>query len=202
MYNEKYETKKEEEEKNQHITKICCLIRTLESIERDYNNGHIDKESYTKETNKILEQYYNAKNAYVEYEGLDNFVKHYKLEDCLYAINCIKERVIHFHPVPSYLIYINKMKLYFNDLSLILDIDESLCVSDIVEMYLELWNSLEHLKILINLQNENISKIRQCYLNLKNNRNPADVLNDEERKQMKIDLEVASSTVSKLLNSS
>ena len=68
-------------------------------------------------------------------------------------------------------------------------------------MYLELWNSLEDLKNLINIQNEDIIKIKQCYLNLKNNRNAADILTDEDKKQMKRDLEVASSTVSKQLNS-
>ena len=200
MLNEKPEPKKKEEEKNQHIAKICSLIRTLQFIEWAYNFSHIDRESYTKETNIILEQYENAKNAYPEYEGLDNFVKHYKLEDCTYAINRIKEGRVKDRASAS-VIAIQKMTQYFNDLNLILD-TETLSVADIVQMYLELCNSLEDLKNLINLQNEDISKIRQCYLNLKNNRKAADILTDEEKKQMKIDLGVASSTVSKQLSSS
>ena len=93
------------------------------------------------------------------------------------------------------------MTQYFNDLNIYLD-TETLSVADIVQMYLELCNSLEDLKNLINLQNEDISKIKQCYLNLKNNRKASDILSDEEKKQMKIDLGIASSTVSKQLSSS
>jgi hypothetical protein len=190
----------EEEEKIQNPANIYSLIRTLQFIEWAYNFSHIDRESYTKETNIILEQYENAKNAYPEYEGLDNFVKHYKLEDCSFAINRIKEGRVKDRASAS-VIAIQKMTQYFNDLNLILE-TESLSVADIVQMYLELVNSLEDLKNLINLQNEDISKIKQCYLNLKNNRKAADILTDEEKKQMKIDLGVASSTVSKQLSSS
>ena len=190
----------EEEEKIQNPANIYSLIRTLQFIEWAYNFSHIDRDRYTNETNIILEQYENAKNAYPDYEGLDKFVKHYKLEDCTYAINRIKLGRIINRP-PNIIISIQKMTQYFNDLNLILDTDQ-LSVSDIVQLYLELCNSLEDLKNLINLQNEDISKIRQCYLNLKNNRKAADILTDEEKKQMKIDLGVASSTVSKQLSSS
>ena len=200
MFDGELELTIEEEEKIQNPANIYSLIRTLQFIEWAYNFSHIDRESYTKETNIILEQYENAKNAYPEYEGLDKFVKNYKLEDCTYAINRIKEGPVITNANPS-IVAIQKMTQYFNDLNLILD-TETLSVSDIVQMYLELCNSLEDLKNLINLQNEDISKIRQCYLNLKNNRKAADILTDEEKKQMKIDLGVASSTVSKQLSSS
>ena len=200
MFDGELELTIEEEEKIQNPANIYSLIRTLQFIEWAYNFSHIDRERYTNETNIILEQYENAKNAYPEYEGLDNFVKHYKLEDCTYAINRIKEGRVKDRASAS-VIAIQKMTQYFNDLNLILD-TETLSVSDIVQMYLELCNSLEDLKNLINLQNEDISKIRQCYLNLKNNRKAADILTDEEKKQMKIDLGVASSTVSKQLSSS
>ena len=200
MFDGELELTIEEEEKIQNPANIYSLIRTLQFIEWAYNFSHIDRESYTKETNIILEQYENAKNAYPDYEGLDKFVKNYKLEDCTYAINRIKEGRVKDRASAS-VIAIQKMTQYFNDLNLILD-TETLSVSDIVQMYLELCNSLEDLKNLINLQNEDISKIRQCYLNLKNNRKAADILTDEEKKQMKIDLGVASSTVSKQLSSS
>ena len=200
MFDGDLELTTQEEEKIQNPANIYSLIRTLQFIEWAYNFSHIDRESYTKETNIILEQYENAKNAYPEYEGLDNFVKHYKLEDCSFAINRIKEGRVKDRASAS-VIAIQKMTQYFNDLNLILE-TESLSVADIVQMYLELVNSLEDLKNLINLQNEDISKIKQCYLNLKNNRKAADILTDEEKKQMKIDLGVASSTVSKQLSSS
>ena len=179
---------------------IYSLIRTLQFIEWAYNFSHIDRESYTKETNIILEQYKNATNAFTEYEGLDNFVKHYKLEDCTYAINRIKEGNIK-ERASTQVIAIQKMTQYFNDLNLMLDSD-SLSVADIVQLYLELCNTFDDLKNLINLQHEDIHKIKQCYLNLKNNRKAADILNDEEKKQMKIDLGVANSTITKLLSSS
>ena len=200
MFDGELELTIEEEEKIQNPANIYSLIRTLQFIEWAYNFSHIDRESYTKETNIILEQYENAKNAYPEYEGLDNFVKHYKLEDCTYAINRIKEGRVKDKATGT-VIAIQKMTQYFNDLNIYLD-TETVNVADIIQMYLELCNSLEDLKNLINLQNEDISKIRQCYLNLKNNRKASDILTDEEKKQMKIDLGIASSTVSKQLSSS
>ena len=57
----------EEEEKIQNPANIYSLIRTLQFIEWAYNFSHIDRESYTKETNIILEQYKNATNAYNDY---------------------------------------------------------------------------------------------------------------------------------------
>ncbi len=200
MFDGELELTIEEEEKIQNPANIYSLIRTLQFIEWAYNFSHIDRESYTKETNIILEQYENAKNAYPEYEGLDNFVKHYKLEDCTYAINRIKEGNIK-ERASTQVIAIQKMTQYFNDLNLMLDSD-SLSVADIVQLYLELCNTFDDLKNLINLQHEDIHKIKQCYLNLKNNRKAADILNDEEKKQMKIDLGVANSTITKLLSSS
>ena len=200
MFDGELELTIEEEEKIQNPANIYSLIRTLQFIEWAYNFSHIDRESYTKETNIILEQYKNATNAFTEYEGLDNFVKHYKLEDCTYAINRIKEGNIK-ERASTQVIAIQKMTQYFNDLNLMLDSD-SLSVADIVQLYLELCNTFDDLKNLINLQHEDIHKIKQCYLNLKNNRKAADILNDEEKKQMKIDLGVANFTITKLLSSS
>ena len=200
MFDGELELTIEEEEKIQNPANIYSLIRTLQFIEWAYNFSHIDRESYTKETNIILEQYKNATNAFTEYEGLDNFVKHYKLEDCTYAINRIKEGNIK-ERASTQVIAIQKMTQYFNDLNLMLDSD-SLSVADIVQLYLELCNTFDDLKNLINLQHEDIHKIKQCYLNLKNIRKAADILNDEEKKQMKIDLGVANSTITKLLSSS
>ena len=200
MFDGELELTIEEEEKIQNPANIYSLIRTLQFIEWAYNFSHIDRESYTKETNIILEQYKNATNAYPEYEGLDDFVKHYKLEDCSFAINRIKEGNVK-EGASSQVIAIQKMTQYFNDLNLMLDSD-TLSVADIVQLYLELCNTFDDLKNLINLQNEDINKIKQCYLNLKNNRKAADILSEEEKKQMKIDLGVASSTVTKQLSSS
>ena len=200
MFDGELELTIEEEEKIQNPANIYSLIRTLQFIEWAYNFSHIDRESYTKETNIILEQYKNATNAFTEYEGLDNFVKHYKLEDCTYAINRIKEGNIKDR-ASSQVIAIQKMTQYFNDLNLMLDSD-TLSVADIVQLYLELCNTFDDLKNLINLQHEDIHKIKQCYLNLKNNRKANEPLSDEEKKQMKIDLGVANSTITKLLSSS
>ena len=56
-----------------------------------YNFSHIDRDTYIKETNIILVQYKNVVNAYPEYKVLDNFVVEYKLQDCTYVINRIKQ---------------------------------------------------------------------------------------------------------------
>ena len=188
----------EEEEKIQNPANIYSLIRTLQFIEWAYNFSHIDRETYIKETNIILEQYKNAVNAYPEYKGLDNFVVEYKLQDCTYAINRIKLGNVINNPKPV-LGDIQKMTQLFNDLNIILDQD-SLTVYDVVPTYLELCNSLDNLKNFIKLQHEDIAKIRTCYLNLKNNKKASDVLSEEERSQMKIDLSVANSTISSQLS--
>ena len=91
------------------------------------------------------------------------------------------------------------MTQLFNDLNIVLD-TQTLTVFDVVPAYLELCNSLENLKNFIKLQHEDIIKIKNCYLNLKNNRKAADVLTEDEKSQMKIDLSVANSTISSQLS--
>ena len=188
----------EEEEKIQNPANIYSLIRTLQFIEWAYNFSHIDRETYIKETNIILEQYKNAVNAYPEYKGLDNFVIEYKLQDCTYAINRIKQGNVINNPKPV-LGDIQKMTQLFNDLNIILDQD-SLSVMDVVPTYLELCGSLDKLKNFIKLEHEDIAKIKTCYLTLKNNKKPSDILTEDERSQMKIDLSVANSTISTQLS--
>jgi hypothetical protein len=188
----------EEEEKIQNPANIYSLIRTLQFIEWAYNFSHIDRETYIKETNIILEQYKNAVNAYPEYKGLDMFVNEYKLNDCTYAINRIKQGNVQNNPKPV-LGDIQKMTQLFNDLNIILD-SETVSVSDVVAIYYDLCNSLEKLKNFIKLQHEDIAKIKTCYLNLKNQKKGSDVLTDDEKTQMKVDLNVASTTISNQLN--
>ncbi len=198
MFEGELELTIEEEEKIQNPANIYSLIKTLQFIEWAYNFSHIDRETYIKETNIILEQYKNAVNAYPEYKGLDNFVIEYKLQDCTYAINRIKQGNVINNPKPV-LGDIQKMTQLFNDLNIVLD-TETLTVFDVVPAYLELCNSLENLKNFIKLQHEDIIKIKNCYLNLKNNRKAADVLTEDEKSQMKIDLSVANSTISSQLS--
>ncbi len=188
----------EEEEKIQNPANIYSLIRTLQFIEWAYNFSHIDRETYIRETNIILEQYKNAVNAYPEYEGLDSFVTKHKLQECTYAINRIKLGNVQNSPKPV-LGDIQKMTQLFNDLNIILDQD-SLSVMDVVPTYLELCGSLDKLKNFIKLEHEDIAKIKTCYLTLKNNKKPSDILTEDERSQMKIDLSVANSTISTQLS--
>ena len=91
------------------------------------------------------------------------------------------------------------MTQYFNDLNGYLDLDP-LTVSDVITVYMDLCNSLENLKNFIKLQHEDIIKIKNCYLNLKNNRKAADIITAEEKSQMKIDLNIANSTISAQLS--
>ena len=198
MFEGELELTIEKKKKIQNPANIYSLIKTLQFIEWAYNFSHIDRETYIKETNIILEQYKNAVNAYPEYKGLDNFVIEYKLQDCTYAINRIKQGNVINNPKPV-LGDIQKMTQLFNDLNIVLD-TQTLTVFDVVPAYLELCNSLENLKNFIKLQHEDIIKIKNCYLNLKNNRKAADVLTEDEKSQMKIDLSVANSTISSQLS--
>ena len=130
MLNYSYQLPIEEEEKLQEPSNMYSLIRTLQFIISSYNNSQIDKETYQKELNLILEKFNNSANAFKGYEGLDNFVKKYKLEDCTYAINYLKERkqedenILHIPPI-----LIQNIVQGFNDLNLILD-DKILSIAD------------------------------------------------------------------------
>ena len=101
-----------EEEKIKNPAYIFSLIRTLQRIEWAYNFSHMDRETYIKETNIILGQYKNAINSYPEFKGLDNFVNEYKLQDCTYAINRIKQGNVKYNP-KLIIGDIQKMSQYF-----------------------------------------------------------------------------------------
>ena len=200
MLNYSYQLPIEEEEKLQEPSNIYSLIRTLQFIISSYNNSQIDKETYQKELNLILEKFNNSANAFKGYEGLDNFVKKYKLEDCTYAINYLKERKqedeknLHIPPI-----LIQNIVQGFNDLNLILD-DKILSIADIFTLYHNLYNNLEDIKKYINLPNTDFTKIKKCYLNLKNNRKANEILSEEEKKQMKLDLEINYANITNILN--
>ena len=158
----------------------------------------MDRETYIKETNIILGQYKNAINSYPEFKGLDNFVNEYKLQDCTYAINRIKQGNVKYNPKPN-IGDVQEMSKYFYDLNIILDQD-SLTVYEVIPTYNEFYNLIGKLKNFINLQHEDIAKIKNCYLNLKNNKKASDILTEEERSQMKIDLSFATTTIYTELN--
>ena len=189
----------EEEEKIQNPANIYSLIRTLQFIEWAYNTSHINRETYVQETNIILEQYKNAVDAYPEYKGLDNFVEEYNLKDCNYAINRINKGNAQENK-GNVLTIVQRMTQNFNDINIMLDV-ESISVSDILPIYNELCNCFENLKNYINLQNEDILKIQNCFMNLKKNKKAADIITDDEKKQMKSDIGVANITVNQQLNS-
>jgi hypothetical protein len=188
----------EEEEKIQNPANIYSLIRTLQFIEWAYNFSHIDRETYIRETNIILEQYKNAVMAYPEFKGLPSFVQEYNLQDCTYAINRINQGNVQNTSKPV-LADIQKMTQYFNDLNIFLD-QENLSVTDILSAYNDLCNSLEKLKNFIKLDNEDIAKVKKTFLHLKNEKKPADILTEDERSQMKADLQLANSTISTQLS--
>jgi len=200
MFNMDYGLTLEEEGMLQNPANLYSLIKTLQFILSAYNNSQIDDESYEKELSSISDKIDNTIKAFPEYEGLDKFIKKYKLEDCTFAINYLKEKKDKKpgknNGIPPELIM--KIAQNFNDLSLYLDY-ETQSVADIVPNYHELCIALEDLQKYINLKNDNIDKVKQCYVNLKNNRKASDILSDEEKKQMKMDLSVAYTTVNKLL---
>ena len=86
------------------------------------------------------------------------------------------------------------------DLNFLLDSDV-LSVADITSFLFEFSNSIENLKNIININIEDISKIKEYFLNLKNNRKAGDILSEGEKKKMKKDLEIASEVITKQFSS-
>ena len=68
------------------------------------------------------------------------------------------------------------------DLNFLLDSDV-LSVADITSFLFEFSNSIENLKNIININIEDISKIKEYYLNLKNNRKAGDILSEGEKRK-------------------
>ena len=86
------------------------------------------------------------------------------------------------------------------DLNFLLDSDV-LSVADITSFLFEFSNSIENLKNIININIEDISKIKEYYLNLKNNRKAGDILSEGEKKKMKKDLGIVSKVITKQISS-
>ena len=86
------------------------------------------------------------------------------------------------------------------DLNFLLDSDV-LSVADITSFLFEFSNSIENLKNIININIEDISKIKEYFLNLKNNRKAGDILSEGEKKKMKKDLGIASKVITKQFSS-
>ena len=95
---------------------------------------------------------------------------------------------------------IQKITQNMIDLNFLLDSDV-LSVADITSFLFEFSNSIENLKNIININIEDINKIKEYYLNLKNNRKAGDILSEGEKKKMKKDLEIASKVITKQLSS-
>ena len=96
-------------------------------------------------------------------------------------------------------ILVQKMTQYFDDLNIFLE-EEVLCVTDVIVNYLELYNTIDELKKYINIENEEIKIIKECYLSLKKGRKDADILSEEEKEKMKKDLNLAYASITKQLN--
>ena len=95
---------------------------------------------------------------------------------------------------------IQKITQNMIDLNFLLDSDV-LSVADITSFLFEFSNSIENLKNIININIEDINKIKEYYLNLKNNRKAGDILSEGEKKKMKKDLEIASKVITKQISS-
>ena len=147
----------------------------------------------------------NPTNLYSLIKNLQFILNAYnngQMDDETYKkeLNSISEKIEKNHGIhPDAFI---KMEQNFSDLDIILSTDpETLTVADILLLYLDLYNIIVDIKKYINLQDDNIRKIKECYLNLKNNREAGEILSEEQQKQMKTDLSVAHSTIMKHLES-
>lgn len=92
MFEGEYDLTFEEEAQIEQPANIYSIVRTLDFIEWAYNTGHIDKDSYTEQTNLILDQYKISVDAYQDkYRGIDDFAHKYGLTDFKFGINRLKQ---------------------------------------------------------------------------------------------------------------
>ena len=94
---------------------------------------------------------------------------------------------------------IQKMIQNFNDLYNIVSGD-NISVADVIIFFPKLWNSITGLGKVINLQDENIHKINQSYLNLKSNKKVVDILSEDEKGQIIIILNLANTALITQIN--
>ncbi len=92
MFEGEYELSFEEESQIEQPANIYSIVRTLDFVEWAYNTGHIDKDSYTEQTNLILDQYKISVDAYQDkFRGIDDFAQKYALSDFKFGINRLKQ---------------------------------------------------------------------------------------------------------------
>lgn len=196
MFEGELELTIEEEDKIQNQANIYSLIRTLQFIEKAYSFSRVDRETYMKETNILLEQYKTSVEAFPNYK-LDDFVNEYKLHDCQFAINRIKQGTVQAEKKAS-MKDVATMTQCLNDINVVLQ-DDNPQVQDILEYYNNLYICLQNLKNCINLDHEDIKKVINRFLDLKNNKTPTYALTEEEKATIKMELSIANSTISQQL---
>ena len=169
------------------------LFDLWNSIKKLKNIININNE----EINKINQYYLKLKNTKKDEDILSQEEREKIKIDLGTATSFITKQLSSQDPCINNLSpYVNMQRAtqYFIDLDLLLD-SEELNVADISGMLFELWNSIENLKNVININKEEINKIKEYYLHLKNNRKAEDILSDEEKEKMKINLDIASHAV-------
>lgn len=188
----------EEDDKIQTPANIYSIIRTLQFVEWAYNFSQIDKEMHIKESNKLLEKYKLSVDAYPEFKGLDQFVNEYKLQDCVYAINRIKQGNVQLDNKPV-LKDVQNMTQAFNDLNIFLE-QEAPAIVDLMQALNDLRVSFNNLKNCININHPDIKALLDYYIKLKNTPSTSSNLDENEVPNLKRMVQNANTSASEMLS--
>jgi hypothetical protein len=94
---------------------------------------------------------------------------------------------------------IKKMNQNFNDLYNIISGD-NITMADVLVIYQKLWNSIMALNKLINIQGENIFKINQSLVNIRDKKKSLDFFSEDEKGHMITELTVANNAIKTRIN--
>ena len=193
----------EEESEIEPLANIYSLIRTLDFIEWAYNFGHITQETHMEQAKIILGQYNTLVDAYRDkFENLTEFCAKYDLTECKLAIKRINSGLGGEQTSFGLVMDLNQR---FNDISNMFNLryggdQGQLIIGDITQIYSDLIICLQKCKGLIPNNLPDVQKLMNWY-NIIKSRKAADVITDEEEKQIKLDINVAYETIQRILNS-
>jgi len=192
LYNEvKLFDNAQEREKYHDIAEVYSIVKTIQALEKAYSRDFIKPEQYTPACSRLLSQYKVAfRLIQHEFKDLNEFLSHYKLQDCQAAV----DRITEDRPITIKDDKGNQQKLIVDVTSLFLTLDDQiqLKMSNVDQLLPNMKALVQNLNRLSFLPaNFEGKKKTSEWLALLKQMNITDTLTDEQTRQMSFDLQAA-----------